>query len=360
MAKTVINVEAIVGLSPTIISAESTVGNVKSSFYSIRGQINGRVLNRNNLGNRLSSVFYQLSDIENRILNIKNTVERSANNYRRADILVTSWKNSVMGKVSSLGHIGIVTNAFSGSEKSKQDPFWSWEDTWKLAGKGGIVGSGISTVGGIITGGHSVSANLKTAKGAVKVAENIAKAIPNSKSSFNWKTLIGFNSDITKDTPKSFSKILGENVEKLKLGNAKIVSDKVAVGAKWSGKVLTAMITTYENFTDTSENNSIGRKVAESIGETAVKVGEELLIGAGVTAVFAAASVGAPVVVIGAVTVGVTWAVDKVCEAFTKKDVAELVSDAVLDVGEKVAKTVGKAAKKVTGAVSGWWEKTFG
>lgn len=376
MAKTVINVGAVVGLGSTITSAKNTVGNVKSSFYSTRCQVDGRIANRNNIGNRLSSISSQLSNIENRIYNIKNTVERSANSYRSTDAKVVAWKNAVVGRISGLGYAGIGAAAFAVAEKTKQSnkkakvnekttgdfSLWSWKDTWKLVGSGGIIGSIISAVGGAITGGVSVSNGLNTTKGVAKIIENIAKAVPKtSNASFDWKTLFGFNSAITKDTPKSFSKAFGESVDKLKFGNAKTVSDKVAVGAKWAGYGLTAITTVYDNFTDTSENNSTGRKIAESIGETAVKIGEGLLIGAGVTAAFAAAgAVGAPAVVVGAVTVGVTWAIDKVCEAITGKDVAEFVSDTVLDTGKKAVHAVGNAAKKVSGAVSGWWKKTFG
>ena len=68
MAQIKINVGAVIGLSPTATSAKNTVANVKSYFNSTRNQVDGRVLNRNNLGNRMSSVSSQLSSIENRII----------------------------------------------------------------------------------------------------------------------------------------------------------------------------------------------------------------------------------------------------------------------------------------------------
>lgn len=120
MAKTVINLGAVFGLSSTIVSAKNTVGNVKSSFYSTRCQVDGRVNNRNNIGNRLLSVSSQLSNIENCIMNIKDTVEKSANNYRRTDEQVTAWKNAVVGIISRLGYAGIGAISYGGSENSKQ------------------------------------------------------------------------------------------------------------------------------------------------------------------------------------------------------------------------------------------------
>lgn len=374
MAKTVISVGAVVGLGSTITSAKNTVGNVKSSFYSTRCQVDGRIANRNNIGNRLSSISSQLSNIENRIFNIKNTVERSANSYRSTDAKVVAWKNAVVGKVSGLGYAGIGAAAFAVAEKTKQSnkkakvnekttgdfSLWSWKDTWKLVGSGGIIGSIISAVGGAITGGVSVSNGLNTTKGVAKIIENIAKAVPKtSNASFDWKTLFGFTG-ATKDLPKNFGDAFGETFKKnFKFSNAKTVSKKVEVGAKWAGYGLTAITTAYDNFTDTSENNSAGRKVAETIGETAIKLGEGWVIGAGVTAI-AAATVGAPAVVIGGVTVLAIWAIDKGCEALTGKSFAEWASDGILDFGEKAINKVGSTAKKVTGAISGWWKKTFG
>lgn len=103
MAKTVINVGAVVGLSSTIASSKNIVKNVKSSFYATRCQVDGRVANRNNIGNRLASVSAQLSNIENRIFNIQNTVERGANSYQRTDRIVAGWTSIATQEVIGLG-----------------------------------------------------------------------------------------------------------------------------------------------------------------------------------------------------------------------------------------------------------------
>ena len=372
MGSTKINVGAVIGLGPQLQRVNSVVSSVRTDLYSTKNHIDGRILNRNNLSNRMQSAFSQLAAIENRIGRIKGTAERGANSYRDTDNLVVSWKNAIADQFPSRASSGGNAAFFQSRISSKQDSEkktvqektandsspWSWSDTWKMVGSAGIIGSVFSTIGGLITGGISVSNGLSTAKGAAKAIENIAKAVPkNSTSSFDWKTLFGFNSTTTKY--KTFGKIFGESIEKLKFGNAKTVSDKIAVGAKWAGYGLTAISTFYENFTDTTENNSTGRKIAESIGETAVTIGEGLVIGAAVTTAFAAASIGPAVVAVGAITVGVTWAVDWLSEKVTGKDFAEFVSDSVLDFGEAAIKSVGKTAKKVSGAITGWWKKTF-
>lgn len=131
MAKTVINVGAVIGLSPTITSAKNTVTNTKNSLNSTRGQINSRILGRNNLGNRLSSVSSQLSTIEKRIDNIKKMVENGANNYYHTDQRVVKMKKALTGRIKGLGIIGLGTSGLTGSDTSKQS-----KDKTKVSEKG--------------------------------------------------------------------------------------------------------------------------------------------------------------------------------------------------------------------------------
>lgn len=131
MAKTVINVGGVIGLSPTINSAKSTVSNTRSSLNSTRGQIDSRILGRNNLGNRLSNVSSQLSNIETRITNIRNMVENGANSYYRADARVMNMKNALTGKIKGLGVIGLGVGGLGGSDSTKQT-----KDKTKVSEKG--------------------------------------------------------------------------------------------------------------------------------------------------------------------------------------------------------------------------------
>lgn len=287
----------------------------------------------------------------------------SANIYKMSGTLIDisnlykTTENKLLGEAKGI------------SDEERFKP-WEWKDTWKLIDSAGIIGSIVSSIGSLITGGVSWDNAFNTAKGVTKIIEKIAKAVPKSGASFDWKTLFGLNSPITDKTSTNFFGAIKDSVDDLKIGNAERVSEKVAVGAKWAGYAITAISTVYENFTDTSENNSTGRKIAESVGETAVKIGEGIAIGAAVTAICAAAGVAAPAVVIGGATVLVTWGVDKVCEYFTGKNFAEFASDTVLDTvrdfGQKAvdkvksaAEAVGDAVEAVGDTIAGWWKKAF-
>lgn len=188
MAQIKINVGAVVGLSPTVTSAKNTVANVKSYFNSTRSQVDGRVLNRNNLGNRMSSVSSQLSSIENRIISIKNMVEKGANNYHNTDVRVMGMKNALTGKISGLGIIGLGLGTTGGSEMSKQASNKTQVDDkdganstikkvlmddWKI--EGAVLGGKATTDGSVLGFDSSGSAEGDVIGGSIK-----------TKSSAKW------------------------------------------------------------------------------------------------------------------------------------------------------------------------------
>lgn len=193
MAQIKINVWEVVGLSSTITSAKNTVSNVKSCFSSTRNQVEGRVLNRNNLGNRMSNVSFQLSSIENRITSIKNMVEKGANSYYNADVRVMGMKNALTSKVNGLGIIGLGGSAIGGSEMSKQASDKTQvdnkaesesafkkilKDDWKI--EGAVLEGKAKTEGSVLGFESSGSAEGNVIGGSIKT-KSTAKWDPQNK-----------------------------------------------------------------------------------------------------------------------------------------------------------------------------------
>ena len=56
MATTKINVTAVIAAGTSISNAKKNVGNVKSSYNSTRKNIDGAILNRNNLRSNFNNV----------------------------------------------------------------------------------------------------------------------------------------------------------------------------------------------------------------------------------------------------------------------------------------------------------------
>lgn len=116
MSSTRINVEAVLGLSNQITSAINLVSNVSASFNEIQCQIDGRILNRNDLRNRMQSVSAQLSDVNMRMQHIRSVVETGANRYYNVDRQVVAWGkaliNNSSGQEKVIGAGSVLTGAY--------------------------------------------------------------------------------------------------------------------------------------------------------------------------------------------------------------------------------------------------------
>lgn len=119
----------------------------------------------------------------------------------------------------------------------------------------------------------------------------------------------------------------------------------------------------YQSKKGTDQEITVERAVKEFVMETAIDVGKGILVAGAVTAGFAAVGItAAPALAVAAVSAGVIWGADVLCEKITGKPVNELISDAILDTQEKVqdlkkkaTKAVGKAAKAAGEKISSAW-----
>ena len=378
MSRTMINVGAVVDAQKQIDSAKTHVSSAKSAFTHTKNSIDGNIQNRSNIGGRLNIVQNQLSDIDSQIANIRSVVQNGASRYRSTDERIESWRDEIRNNVGAHS-VSRITSAWaayfdnpkgqknvekketSTPEKKKKKSLWSWDDTWDVVGEFGPVGTGVSAVGQFFTGGVSPKSVLKFTKGAVDIAGDVAKNL-SSNTSFDWKSL----TNIKVVQNETAGKVIGDAIDDYNFSKAPNTAGKVAVAAKWVGTAVTVATSAVDNYQEYKSGEiSVARSVAETVGESAVKVVTGVACKAAATAIVTgiAATVGAPAVAtaaaIGVVAVGISWAADKVCEAITGKDLAEATSDLVLDTAEKVGKAVGSAAKKVAGAVSGWWNKLW-
>lgn len=359
MSKIRVNTERLEQQQQQLEKIARELQNVSESVSYVNRNLSWQISSRGQIKNRLNDYSAYIGTMQRRTSNLSAALQNVSMQYQNTE--------KKLGAVSVKGSSSKKT-AVSGDTKEKEKPsdkkkpIWSWSDTWKAAGQFGITGATVALFGDLLTGGKSVKTGLKAAKNVISLVEKVAKA---SKPSFDWKTLFGFNQAITDVSPKNFFGAFGKELDKLKFSNATTVGEKIAVGAKWAGYAFTGILTAYDNFTD-KDNTTFGRKLAETIGETTVKIGEGVVLTAAASAAFAAMGVAAPAVVIGGTVVAATWAIDKVTQKLTGKDFAEAVSDVVLDTGKAAidkgkdfVKNVGANAKKAGDKISGWWN-SFG
>ncbi len=378
MSRTVIKVGAVIDASRQINSAKSTVSSAKNSFSQIKNNVDGKILNRSNLRNRMNTTQRRLSNIDSKLSRINSTVNFGANQYRATDNKVDGWKKNLRNNVGAknvTGISGVWASMFKNDDdvkelekkqvtdtaKKEKKSLWDWGNTWDVIGSFGPIGAGVSAAGQLFTEDNPYKAGISFGKGLIDIVGDVAGTV-SSKTSFDWKVLTGLNS-IADETAKD---VVADAIDDFKFSKATGTAGKVSVAAKWAGTALTVAGSAVDNIEEYKNGEiSVGRAIAETVGESAVKVATGVACKAAATAIVTgvAATVGAPAIAtaaaVGVVAVGISWAADKVCEAFTGKNVAEAVSDVAIDTVKKVGKAVGSAAKAVTGKVSGWWKKLW-
>ncbi len=364
-----VNVDKFDAFNAELGECEKMLSSVRSTLTSVQSRINSRFLRDCGIYGQMGSISSRLTKEKDAVRKMRtaiDSVERSyrsmeENNIRACGVMtVSSGDGSGTGAVPSGGG-GAGGGGFRGGS-GDSFTWWDWGDTWSMVEKFGLVGTLISTFGGLFTNGMSDFGDwMSFAKDGIGYIGDLAKNLSNPK--FDWKTLFGFNIKTVKDM--STSKYFDDFFDDLNFGKATKVTDKISVAAKWAGYALSFGTEIYENFTE--EDNSFGRSLLEGIVEGGTSIGIGVLAGwaanAGVGALCTLVGVaGAPAVLVGAATVGIAWLADSVVEHFTGKDIGEHVADAVGDAVErnierakKVADVIGKGAKAVYDKISGWW-----
>lgn len=240
---------------------------------------------------------------------------------------------------------------------------FEWADAWSIAGELGIAGSLIGITGTWVTGDDPVKNLLSSAEFINKAIGAGAEAVKDGNTTAAWgKQIFGLNNALKELDVSSAGKTFGSSMssqwDDLFAPEIATTADKVKLGTKWFGNVLTLAGNAYENYNEMQEDGiTAGRAVAETVIETGVDIGMGMAATAAVSAAAVALGVtAAPALAIGAAAVGVTWAVNSVCEWATGgKDVGEVVADAVCDLGEgavKLGKNIASAAGDVAKAAA--------
>lgn len=119
MAKTKINPEDVINSSSKANSAQSIVSGVISGISSTRWMIDSQILNRNGIGTSLGNVQGQITQIEQNIGRISQTVENGVMQYQATENWVVNLGRTVGGvndKSGMGGNRGIYEAYFSGGK----------------------------------------------------------------------------------------------------------------------------------------------------------------------------------------------------------------------------------------------------
>lgn len=300
-----------------------------SSMSSLAGYIRGSSAVLPSFAERTQKAGDAISEIKEIYF---QTEEKCKKIYEGTE---SGWDKALDGLLDVVGGIGPLGSILSELAKGIKDFDLSEFDLSTTAGVKKLmeyVKSGFS-IGKDVwefaseAGGKGFKELLKKAVGLEDVFEGAASTAP------TWL--------------KRFSSNFGDNIVD-QLSDFNVVKNGGKAVASWAGVVLDGVINAFENKEEYERGEiTAERAVAETITETAIDVGKDILIGAAVAAGIAATVGSAPVLVVGAVAAGVGFLVDWGFEKITGKDLTETVSDLVLDAGEAMGEFVSDVGDKV-------------
>lgn len=348
----------------------ASVGGCATSVRNARNSLSSKVLNKNGIGYDLQNVCDRIDAVQDRITKLSSFLSSTADSYCNTETrLVSSVSASAAASGSSDGGIKIGSTANKVLEKMGfignvlaffTKPVANWIDS----GVFNIGVTGATEVAKLIKDGNSTLKGLYEWSKSNKDLDKLARMLPERAKEVRIKRLFGLNDMFAgrASQASSWSTRFTNNFHKMKSPFESYTSGGAKAAFAWAGLGLTALSNTISNIDEHKSGKiSAKRAVAETITETAIDVGKGWLIGAAVAAGVAATVGSAPVLVVGAITVGVSvgldWACKKITGALTgeEKGLTETVSDFVLDVGE-AAVSVGKkvVSSAVSNIKSGW------
>lgn len=332
---------------------------ISSTIASVRSVRSYRCMT----GPSFSSLYKLLDRIVSRLEDEKSDMRSLENGL--SDVLKTykQYEQKAAQQISgkTLQEENVETSSGESADSGWEFP---WGEFWKYISKGGIIGSAISAIGLVGTGPWSVQIGISSLKNILNAIGGISSTVAKGADA-NWKeALFGLSDGLsgldTSSASKTFTSSLAKQFGKdLSFTQATKIGDKIKVGTKWGGYLLSLVSNGFENYEEFADQEGSGsRMVAETVIETATDIGVGALATAGVSAAAAAlvsagVIAGAPAIAIGAGAVAVTWAANSVCEWVTGgKDIGEVAADLVCDTAEAIGDGIG--------AVVDWGKSLFG
>lgn len=342
------------------------LANIESEIRGVRNSLGFQVASKANIQTRLNNTANKVSEHKAGMNIMSAALQNTVNRYEHAENTIIGNINVGNAKIQNVSGDYDVSGGYDESKEEKKESKYL-DVLWKAVGAFGAGGKVVSTVGKFLTSDKEPAAKWAGLfydgwKTGWKIGDAVEKCKENTNVKW-WKELFGINSDsVLTSIPKTntdwksravqgWGKKVDKSVEELK--TVKGVGTIALSGIKNA-------VSNYKEYMDSGGKMSVGRAVAETVTETAVDWGKDLMIGAAVTAGFAAAGVAAPVFMVGGATVLISAGVDWVSEKVTGKKLTEAASDFILDTVETGAKKVKEKATALWNGISSGWKTLTG
>ena len=336
---------------------------VKNSLSSISGNVTSSLSEVRRVAPDQPAIINKLVRAKNNLSTTINHTQKLSKAVGDAAVLWAAAENKILSNKPSEGEAPPTENGSGSSGSSAADI------ALKIIGKAGFAGAMIEGIGNAVKAyqkwkngkmdAAAWASLAKDTKGIVNTISDVLQAAKNSAKiartgtsagtvSF-WKKMFGLNN---KKGPlstysgwskaSSFGSRMWTNFKNsFTWDNFKKPYTKGGATSAfaWAGVALSAVSNGISNYTEWKSGEITGKRaVMETITETVVDVGKNWAIGTAVACTLAATPIGAPVLLVGATTVAVTMGLDALSNKFFGKTTTELISDAVLDVGQAVVK----------------------
>lgn len=332
------NVEAQVS---EIENLRRELSQIQTSVESIKNGLSFKISAQVNIRGKLKNASTAVGEEKNVMAAMGRGLQEVSSQYYSTEKRINGNGDVAL---FSVGTAVTAASTVSSNEQKNNDYSPDWMDLlWKSVGEFGVAGKTVSSIVKFATGDKS---KFKTwgelIKNGEKIWEKVGDAVKTSKDGINveWvKGLFGLNTkEIIPDALKNTGKLkqtANGFWSGIKTGASKI--NKFNVGA-------TFIADAFGNVDEYRRGEiSKTRAAWETIVETGVDIGKGVVANGIATGALALLGIAnTPAVVVGVASVAVVWGADVIFEKITGKKMTELISDKLVDFGEKAVEKAGK------------------
>jgi len=348
-----VQVQNLYGAMDSMEALETILQQAADGVCSVKRNLRAQVRQRERIDSRLNSTADQLKAQRQSVGRAVSVGRQAAGLYEKTEAQLLNIKAGATAEANP----EIEEPPFS------FDKLFNWDNLWKLVGSVGPAGQFSKTIASFANGKF-----WDGAKDIVKLVGAGAKAVDGDAGVSWWKKLLGWKAPsaskpVNNPLDASFSKEIG----KYKVSAKQSAGQNIAGIAKWVGVFATVAEKGVSNWDEFKDDGGLSnpRLYAETVTESAIKIGSDIAISTAVGAAavvvlgtnpvgWAAVGVG---VAVAATTVAVNWALDGISQLITgnKKGWVENVSDGIIDRWE----SVGNKVKEAKDSVVKWWNGLF-
>lgn len=300
--------------------------NLSSQLKRLNSQIENC---RNNLKTSVSSANYK---IKSNLTGLCNQFDNEIGRISKMADVLDATVDLYFNTEKSVCGIPVKRNKPSDAQDVKSSAEWS-DILFSVIKEAGLGGKTIDLINNLLNGKtedknllESITKYMASAVGTV--AETVSSDAP------DWvKAFTGWSKETYLSAKDYLKKETDDYILDITKTGSKKVAETVRVAAKWLGVALTGVFNFQDNFEEFKAQGGMAnqRFWEETVVETVIDVGKDVLVGTAIVGVAAACGIAAPAWAIAGGTALILGGADFVSKKLTEKDLTEFISDTALN-----------------------------